>query len=133
MAAIIFIALFIFGITIYFLGPKDFWGNGFLEIIVNRASISLLISIAVLGICFLNFFYFHDPFSGSSIRTYIDIILGIPMAIPFVFGFTEGEDSALIAMGVELLLMTVLIRLFIPKRWPEKLRLRIKNVFEQRK
>ncbi|MFN2431039.1 MAG: hypothetical protein ABR574_13555 [Cryomorphaceae bacterium] len=130
MLIIIFTALLIFGFTIYFLGPKDFWDNGFLEIVVSRTSFSLLISIAVLGICFVNFFYFHDPFTESSIRTYIDILLGIPMAIPFLFGFTEGAAYAFIAMGVELLLLTVFIRLFIPKRWPENVKRKIKKLLK---
>ncbi|MBR9833587.1 hypothetical protein GYB57_15690 [bacterium] len=127
MIIAIFIGAAILGLAIHFLGPKDFWKKDLWEIAISRTSISLLISTSILGLSFLNFFYISDPLSNSGIRTFIDIILGIPMAIPFIFGFSEGDEYAIAAMMVEIVFMTFIFRLFISKNWTERLREKIKK------
>lgn len=53
------------------------------------------------------------------------------MAIPFIFGFSEGDEYAIAAMMVEIIFMTFIFRLFISKNWTERIREKIKNVAQQ--
>lgn len=116
------IIITILGLAVYFLGPKDFFRKDLWEILISRTSFSLVLSVILLGLSFIKIFHFNSDSSHSAGKNIIDIILWVPMAIPFLLGFTESNELAIAAILVELILITLVIRLLIPKSWIEKWR-----------
>ena len=104
------------------LGPKDLLG-----VIINRTSIASLSSSTFLGFCLFYSMNLSDPLTKSGLKNFIDMIFGIPIAIPFLIGFSGGDAVGYIAFGIELIIMILIVRLLIPKRLITNIKERIKK------
>ena len=119
MLVILCIVILLFGIMFYFLNPKKTRNKDLASLLINRATIAFMISALILGISILNLYYWSGSAGRSDFRQFIDIILGIPILIPFILGFGAGEGYGYLALAAELLILTWLIRLLIPQLWPD--------------
>ncbi len=119
----------IIGLMIFVFGTKDL-----LSIIINRTSIALLISTSFLGFCLyysMNF-SIYNWMTASGLKAAIDMFLSIPITIPLAFAYSGGDELAYFAFGIELLIMTIIVRLLIPKRIIIRLREKIKTIAQQK-
>lgn len=120
MVFVLLISFSVFGLIVYFLDSKGFWDWDLLKILINRGTIALLLSAAILFGCYLYLLYLSEYLGDSTLEELLDLIISIPLFFPFVLGFTSGEEYGYFALGLELILMTLFLRLFISKRWIEK-------------
>lgn len=121
MIVVIAIALLIFGIMFYFLGPKKIRVTNFLSILINRSTIALLLALIILVFSFFYMFYWGYLPHESDFKTLLDSILGFPTLIVLIAGISVGGGLAFIALAAEVIVLTVIIRFLIPRRWPATL------------
>ena len=118
MIVVISIAILIFGVMFYFLNPKKIRVNNLGSILINRSTIAFLITAIIVGISYLYVFYWSDSLPRSNFKELLDMILSLPMVIVFIAGYSAGGGSAFLAIAAEVIVLTLIIRLLIPKRWP---------------
>jgi len=133
MAAIfiLIIMLIILALMAYFFGPKDFWKNEPLDLLVTRTTITFTFLLLIFGIS-IAFSAGMLPFPDSYVGMFIVFLFCIPLAIPFIIGYSEGEMLFYFAVIIQMLVLTVIIRVMIPIRWVEKIKKKIKKVTKHR-
>lgn len=92
--------------------------------------IAFLLAVTILGLSYLYMFYWSYSLPKSDFKELLDMIVGIPSVIVFIAGYSAGFGLAFIAIAAELIVLTLILRLLIPKRWPAILVEKLK--FKQR-
>ena len=98
-------------------GPKDFWRNSNFGFFVNKSVISILISIMIIGFCFVYSNNWANPISKSPVKQFFDYLFFIPVLLPFGIGFGEGVGILFYtSVIIEVLVLSLFIRLLLSKK-----------------
>lgn len=114
------------GIVIYFLEPKGSFKKKVIDLIINRTSFALLLSSLIIAFSYV-YTTIRDPLAKSALLTFLDVLFGIPMAIPFIMGYFEGGFYLPFILFIETFLITLILRSLIPGRWAVKLKRKIND------
>jgi hypothetical protein len=100
---------------IYLLEPKKFGKRNILDILLNRTTLAFLISLLTIGFSVCYALFLSSPGSKSEFIIALDMLLGLPVTIPLIAGYGCGEALAFLAIGIEVIQLTIFLRLYIPR------------------
>jgi hypothetical protein len=124
---ILIIMLIILALMAYFFGPKDFWKKEPLDVLVTRTTIAFTFLLVIFGIS-ISLSEGMLPFPDSYVGMFIIFLFSIPLVIPGFIGYSGGEMLFYIAVVLQMLVLTVILRVMIPIRWVERIKKKFKKV-----